>query len=66
VSEDGFRAIADADELWDGEMESYELDGKYIGLGINPRTACLKRYEVRVAGGRVLVGRTAVPAGKVA
>lgn len=102
----GFAAIADEGDLWDGEMESYDLDGQEIllirldgeyhaydgvcphqstslstgmldeglltcsahewefdartGLGVNPRTACLRRREVRVADGRVLVSRTAV------
>src|SRR2546421_2168359 len=95
---DGFAEIADEDELWDGEMESYDvdgeeillirLDGRYVaydgicphqssslvegrlegnsltctahewvfdartGQGINPHTVCLKRRDVRVAGGR--------------
>ena len=100
----GFVEIAAEDELWDGEMESYDVDGAEIllvrvdgeyraydgicphqssalvegrlegttltcsahewafdartGQGINPRTACLKRREVRVADGSVLVSRT--------
>ncbi len=105
MPEDGFRDVADADDLWDGEMEPRELDGREIllirlggryhaygglcphsgtpladgrldgtslicgahewefdartGAGINPAAACLKRYEVRVDGGRVLVSPTA-------
>lgn len=103
---DGFADIADEGDLWDGEMECYDLDGNEIllirldgeyhaydgacphqgtslslgelddglltcaahqwefdvrtGKGVNPRTACLRRREVRVADGRVLVSRTAV------
>jgi nitrite reductase/ring-hydroxylating ferredoxin subunit len=105
VAEPGFVAIADTGELWDGEMESYDLDGREIllirldgryhafdgscphqgtsladgtlegglltcsahewefdvrtGQGVNPRTACLKRHQVRIADGRVLVSRAA-------
>jgi len=105
---DGFVAVAGDDELWDGEMESYDIDGAEIlliridgeyraydgicphqssslvegrlegstltcsahewvfdartGNGINPHTACLKRREVRVADGSVLVSRTATAA----
>jgi nitrite reductase/ring-hydroxylating ferredoxin subunit len=101
-----FVAVGNADELWDGEMESYELDGREIllvrldgeyhaydgrcphqgtslaegtldgdlltcgghewafnartGQGVSPRTACLRRREVRIAEGRVLVSRKAV------
>lgn len=101
----GFTAIADEDDLWDGEMESYDLDGREIllirldgeyhaydgacphqstslvtgtldghlltcsahewefdartGQGVNPRTACLRRRQVRIADGRVFVARTA-------
>ena len=104
----GFAVIADEGDLWDGEMESYDLDdqeivlirldGKYhaydgdcphqgtslaagtldegvltcsahewefdarTGQGVNPRTVCLRRREVRVADGRVLVSRTAAAA----
>lgn len=100
----GFAAIADEADLWDGEMESYDLDGQEVllvrldgeyhaydgacphqgtslsagaldggvltcaahewefdartGQGINPRIACLRRREARVADGRVLVRRT--------
>jgi toluene monooxygenase system ferredoxin subunit len=99
----GFAAVADEGDLWDGEMESYDLDGQEIllirldgeyhaydgacphqstslaagmlnggllvcsahewefdartGQGVNPRTACLRRREVRLADGRVLVRR---------
>jgi nitrite reductase/ring-hydroxylating ferredoxin subunit len=106
VAEPRFAAIADDDDLWDGEMESYDLDGQEVllirldgeyhaydgtcphqstslatgtlegdrltcsahlwefdartGQGVNPRTACLRRREVRVSDGRVLVSRTAV------
>lgn len=106
MTEAEFAAIAADDDLWDGEMESYDLDGQEVllirldgeyhaydgtcphqstslvqgtlngnlltcsshewefdartGQGVNPRTACLRRREVRVAGGRVLVSRTAV------
>jgi toluene monooxygenase system ferredoxin subunit len=106
VTEPGFVAVADCDELWDGEMESYDLDGQEVllirldgeyhaydgacphqstslaagtldgnlltcsahewefdartGQGINPRIACLRRREVRVSGGRVLVSQAAV------
>jgi nitrite reductase/ring-hydroxylating ferredoxin subunit len=105
---DMFAAIAGEDELWDGEMESYDVDGEEVllvrldgeyhaydgicphqssslvegrlddstltcsahewvfdartGQGINPHTACLRRREVRVADGCVLVSRVAVPA----
>lgn len=108
---DGFVAVADDDELWDGEMESYDVDGAEVlliridgeyraydgicphqstslvegrlegttltcsahewmfdartGNGINPHTACLRRREVRVTDGSVLVSRTAT-AGSVA
>jgi toluene monooxygenase system ferredoxin subunit len=108
VTEAGFADIADEGDLWDGEMESYDLDGREIllirldgeyhaydgacphqstslsagtldgglltcsahewefdartGQGVNPRTACLRRREVRVTDGRVLVSRTAVAA----
>ena len=104
----GFAAIANEGDLWDGEMESYDLDGQEIllirldgeyhaydgacphqstslsagvldggllvcsahewefdartGQGVNPRTACLRRREVRLAGGRVLVRRAATRA----
>ncbi len=105
MRDEQFAVIAGAD-LWDGEMESYlldggaevvliRLDGQYhaydgrcphsgtplaegrldgtslicgahewefdarTGAGINPRTACLKRHEVRVVDGQVLVSRTA-------
>lgn len=109
---DGFVAVAADDELWDGEMESYDVDGAEIllvrvdgeyraydgicphqssslvegrlegntltcsthewafdtrtGQGINPRTACLKRREVHVTNGSVLVSRTVMPASSVA
>ena len=99
----GFAAVADEGDLWDGEMESYDLDGQEIllirldgqyhaydgtcphqstslaagvldgglltcsahewefdartGQGVNPRTACLRRREVLITGGRVLVSR---------
>jgi toluene monooxygenase system ferredoxin subunit len=105
VTEPEFVAIADIGELWDGEMESYDLygreillirlDGEYhafdgscphqgtslvagiledglltcsahewefdvrTGRGVNPRIACLKRHQVQIADGRVLVSRTA-------
>jgi nitrite reductase/ring-hydroxylating ferredoxin subunit len=105
VTDPGFVAIADTDELWDSEMGSYDLDGREIllirldgeyhafdgscphqgtsladgaleggvltcsahewefdvrtGQGVNPRTACLKRHQVRIADGRVLVSRAA-------
>ena len=105
VGSANFAAVADEGDLWDGEMESYDLDGHEVllirldgvyhaydgacphqstslatgtldgnlltcsahewefdartGQGVNPRTACLRRREVRVTGGRVLVGRTA-------
>lgn len=98
-------AIADTGDLWDGEMESYDLDGREIllirldgeyhafdvscphqgtsladgtlegglltcsahewefdvrtGQGVNPAAACLKRHQVRIADGRVLVSRAA-------
>ena len=107
MTDAGFCAIAAADDLWDGEMESYELDGREIllvrldgeyhaydgacphqstslalgaldgsvltcsahewefdlrtGQGINPRTACLRRYDVRVADGQVLVSHRPGP-----
>ena len=109
---DDFAEIAAEDELWDGEMESYDVedaeillvrvDGDYraydgicphqssslvegrlegttltcsahewafdarTGQGINPRTACLKRREVRVTNGAVLVSRSAVPVSSLA
>ncbi len=109
---DGFVEVAAEDELWDGEMESYDVDdteillvrvdGEYraydgicphqssslvegrlegstltcsahewvfdarTGEGINPRTACLRRREVRIADGSVLVSRTSVPASSMA
>jgi toluene monooxygenase system ferredoxin subunit len=108
----GFAEIAAEDELWDGEMESYDVDGAEIllvrldgeyraydgicphqssslvegrleadtltcsahewvfnartGQGINPQTACLKRREVRISDGTVLVSRTAVAASSAA
>jgi toluene monooxygenase system ferredoxin subunit len=34
----------------------WEFDAR-TGQGINPRIACLRRREVRIAGGRVLVRR---------
>jgi len=107
----GFAAVAADDELWDGEMDSYDVDGTEIlliridgeyraydgicphqssslvegrleggtltcsahewmfdartGDGINPRTACLRRREVRVADGSILVSRTATPVGAI-
>jgi toluene monooxygenase system ferredoxin subunit len=110
VNEPGYAVIADEDELWDGEMESYDVDGREVllvrldgtyhayegscphqgtsladgtiadgvltcsahewefdlrtGLGVNPRTACLRRYGVRVAEGKVLVSRAAAPASR--
>lgn len=112
VSEPGFVAVAETGDLWDGEMESYDLDGREVllilldgeyhafdgscphqgtslaygtledglltcgahewefdvrtGQGVNPRTACLRRHEVRVAGGRVLVSRAAVKPARTA
>lgn len=109
---DGFVEIAAEDELWDGEMESYDVDGAEIllvrvdgeyraydgicphqssslvegrlegstltcsahewvfdartGQGINPQAACLKRREVRISDGSVLVSRTAMAASSVA
>lgn len=103
MTDQEFAAIAAEDDLWDGEMESYELGGQEIllvrldgeyrayegacphqstslalgdlagsvltcsahewefdlrtGQGINPRTACLRPYDVRVEDGRVLVRR---------
>ncbi len=36
----------------------WEFDAR-TGAGVNPAAACLKRYEVRVDGGRVLVSLTA-------
>jgi toluene monooxygenase system ferredoxin subunit len=99
----GFAVVANEGDLWDGEMESFDVDGQEIllirlegeyhaydgtcphqstslsagtldagvltcsahewefdartGQGINPRIACLRRREVRIAGGRVLVRR---------
>ena len=107
MTEPDFIAIAGEDDLWDGEMEAYDLEGDEVlliridgeyhaydaacphqssplvmgtldgnlltcsshewefdartGQGVNPRTACLRRREVCVAGGRVLVSRTAAP-----
>lgn len=105
MTDPGFAAIADSGDLWDGEMESFDVDGQEVllilldgeyhaydgacphqstsladgtldgslltcsahewefdvrtGQGVNPRTACLRRREVRVSDGRVLVSRTA-------
>lgn len=110
MTEPGFAAIAGDEDLWDGEMESYDLDGREVllirldgeyhaydgtcphqstslitgtldgclltcsahewefdartGQGVNPRTACLRRHQVRIAGGRVLVSRTAIAAAR--
>lgn len=107
MSDPDYTAIADEDELWDGEMECVDVEGKEIllvrldgtyhaydgscphqgtsladgriedglltcsahewefdlrtGLGVNPATACLRRYSVLVADGKVHVGRTAKP-----
>lgn len=107
MNEPGYTIIADEDDLWDGDMECYDLDGTEVllvridgtyhaydgscphqgtsladgrieggvltcsahewefdlrtGLGVNPATACLRRYDVLVADGKVLVGRTAKP-----
>jgi nitrite reductase/ring-hydroxylating ferredoxin subunit len=110
VNEPGYAVIANDGDLWDGDMECYDLDGAEIllaridgtyhaydgscphqgtsladgrledglltcsahewefdlrtGLGVNPATACLRRYAVRVAEGKILVSRTAKPAAR--